>query len=154
LAEIFATYWPVILAALAIGLITGLLTFRPRQRIRLTDSAPLRPHMADQAPASILGHEAEVTTRHVLGTEEASVGGQADDLERLKGVGPKLASLLAARGINRFEQLAKLTDSEVERLDSELGAFQGRLRRDRVVEQAAYLARGDVDGFEQRFGKL
>jgi hypothetical protein len=28
------------------------------------------------------------------------------------------------------------------------------LRRDRIVEQAVYLARGDIDGFEEHFGKL
>jgi hypothetical protein len=43
---------------------------------------------------------------------------------------------------------------EVERLDESLGAFRGRLTRDRVVEQADYLARGDIDGFEEKFGKL
>lgn len=154
MAEVFRTYWPVILAALAIGLIVGLLIFRPRQRIRLTDSAPLRPHMAQRGEETVLGHEAGVTAKHVLGSEENAGASAADDLEQLKGVGPKLASMLIARGICRFDQLAKLTESEVERLDDELGAFRGRLRRDRVVEQSAYLARGDLDGFEQRFGKL
>ena len=46
MAELFNTYWPVILVALLIGLIVGYLMFRPRQRVRLTDSAPVRPHMA------------------------------------------------------------------------------------------------------------
>jgi predicted flap endonuclease-1-like 5' DNA nuclease len=47
-----------------------------------------------------------------------------------------------------------MTDSELQLLDEHLGAFRGRLERDRVVEQAGYLASGDVDGFERRFGKL
>jgi predicted flap endonuclease-1-like 5' DNA nuclease len=72
----------------------------------------------------------------------------------LKGVGPKLAQKLHENGIMRFEQLATLSPNEVAILDSKLGAFKGRLERDRVVEQAAYLARGDRDGFEARFGKL
>jgi predicted flap endonuclease-1-like 5' DNA nuclease len=72
----------------------------------------------------------------------------------MKGVGPKLADALHARGFARFEQLAGLSGEEVERIDSQLGAFRGRIRRDRIVEQAQYLARGDQDGFEQRFGKL
>ena len=62
--------------------------------------------------------------------------------------------MLKARGLTRYEQLAKLTDEELERLDAGLGAFQGRLQRDRVVEQADYLARGDIDGYEQKFGKV
>jgi predicted flap endonuclease-1-like 5' DNA nuclease len=42
----------------------------------------------------------------------------------------------------------------VERIDAELGAFRGRLVRDRIVEQAAFLARGDQAGYEASFGKL
>ena len=154
MSEIFSTYWPVILIALLIGLIVGFLVFRPRQTVRLTDSAPKRPHMSDRRGETVFGHEAEVTTKHVLGAEKAVPGGAADDLERLKGVGPKLAAMLHAHGLTRFDQIAKLTGSEVERIDEDLGAFRGRLQRDRIVEQADYLARGDLDGFEQRFGKL
>ena len=57
-------------------------------------------------------------------------------------------------GITRFEQLAKLSEGDLDRLDQHLGAFKGRLERDQVPLQADYLARGDEDGFEQRFGKL
>ena len=155
MAELLNAYWPVILIALLIGLIVGFLVFRPRQRVRLSDSAPVRPHMAAGRKDTVFGHEAGVTTEHVLRPGTAvPPEGPADDLERLKGVGPKLAAMLAAHGLTRFDQVAKLTDSELERLDADLGVFRGRLQRDRVVEQADYLARGDIDGFEQRFGKL
>lgn len=77
-----------------------------------------------------------------------------DNLQVLKGVGPKLAQKLADQGILRFEQLASLSDTEVSLLEDKLGPFKGRLTRDRVVEQASYLARGDTDGFEARFGRL
>ncbi|TMJ16379.1 MAG: hypothetical protein E6G94_04440 [Alphaproteobacteria bacterium] len=56
--------------------------------------------------------------------------------------------------ITRFDQLAALSANEVEILDSRMGAFRGRVARDRLVEQACYLARGDTDGFEANFGKL
>lgn len=151
--EVFDAYWPVILVAVLIGLVVGFLIFRPRQRVRLTDSAPIRPHMAVQGGETVFGHEAEVTTKHVLGDHGTPIK-PGDELERLKGVGPKLAAMLNARGISRFEQIARLSDTEVDRIDAELGAFRGRMRRDRIVEQADYLARGDADGFEQKFGKL
>jgi predicted flap endonuclease-1-like 5' DNA nuclease len=77
-----------------------------------------------------------------------------DDLCALKGVGPKFAEALQGAGFTRYEQIAHLTPTEIERLDSRLGTFAGRITRDRIVEQADYLARGDTDGFEQRFGKL
>ena len=80
--------------------------------------------------------------------------GPPDNLVLLKGVGPKFAELLNERGIVKFAQIAHLTADEIDRLDPTLGPFRGRLERDRIVEQAQYLARGDVDGFEQRFGKI
>lgn len=152
MAELFNAYWPVIVIAVMMGVLVGFLIFRPRQRVRLTDSAPVRPHMKGRE--TVLEHEAEVTVQHVIGAAGSIPPEPADELERLKGVGPKLASMLKAHGLTRYEQIAKLTDRELERLDADLGAFRGRLQRDRVVEQANYLARGDVDGFEQHFGKL
>lgn len=78
----------------------------------------------------------------------------ADELTRLKGVGPKLAAMLNEQGISRYEQLASMDDAQLEALDSRLGNFKGRLARDRVPEQARYLASGDTAGFEATFGKL
>ncbi|HYE27755.1 MAG TPA: hypothetical protein VEA61_05925 [Allosphingosinicella sp.] len=80
--------------------------------------------------------------------------GPPDNLQLLKGVGPKLAAQLNEFGITRFDQLAGLTDNEVALLDRRMGAFEGRIARDRLVEQACYLERGDKDGFEAKFGKL
>ncbi len=94
----------------------------------------------------------------VLGVDAHSdlppAAGPPDNLQTLKGVGPKLAQKLNENGITRFEQLAGLSATEVAMLDGKLGPFKGRLERDRIVEQASYLARGDRDGFEARFGSL
>jgi predicted flap endonuclease-1-like 5' DNA nuclease len=166
MSELLNDYWPAILIALVIALIVGFIVFRPRQRVRLTDSAPIRPHMTAQrdsrgesndiiseaaaAASDVSGEIIGARVHHHL----AAAGGATDELERIKGVGPKLAEMLRARGFMRFEQLAHLTPQEVEMLDEQLGPFRGRIRRDRIVEQATYLARGDVDGFEQHFGKL
>ena len=80
--------------------------------------------------------------------------GPPDDLTVMKGVGPKLVARLHENGITRFVQLARLSDNEVTILDEKMGPFKGRLRRDQIVEQARYLARGDRDGFEAQFGKI
>ena len=77
-----------------------------------------------------------------------------DSLTRLKGVGPKLAAMLNEQGITRYEQLASMDDAQLAALDARLGTFKGRLARDRVPEQARYLASGDTAGFEATFGKL
>jgi len=154
-------YWWLIFVLVA--LVLAFLLLRPRQRVTLTDSAPKRPHMQDarREGRGIAGEAAAATsdvTGQLLGArvhQELSGGKDpADDLCLLKGVGPKFADALHALGFHRFDQLAHLSPNEIERLDSQLGAFRGRIARDRIVEQADYLARGDTDGFEQRFGAL
>ncbi len=164
--ELMNEYWPVILVALVVALIAAFLIFRPRQRVRLTDSAPLRPHMAaprdSRAESNDIVSEAAAAASDVSGEiigapvhrHWSNTSGAIDDLQRIKGVGPKLADMLRERGFMRFEQLAHLTPEEVAMLDEQLGPFRGRIQRDRIAEQAAYLARGDTDGFEQHFGKL
>ena len=164
MVEVYDAYWPIILVALAIGLITGYLLLRPRQRVKLTDSTPIRPHMPPRRSGEGKGLSDEIAaaTSDVAGQLLGShvhrhlpgASGPPDNLEKLKGVGPKLATMLNGMGIIRFEQLARLSEAEVERIDASLGAFRGRLTRDQVVAQADYLARGDIDGFEHRFGKL
>jgi predicted flap endonuclease-1-like 5' DNA nuclease len=155
-------WWLILLAAIAIAIAVVLL--RPRQRVKLTDSAPTRPHMATSRPPEGRGlaGEAAAAASDVSGellgapVRRNLDGGdkEGDDLCLIKGVGPKFADALAKLGFHRFEQLAQLTPTEIERLDDQLGAFGGRITRDRIVEQAEYLARNDIDGFEQRFGKL
>ena len=156
-------YWPYVVIALAIAIVIGLIVARPRQRVALTDSAPLRPHMVNRPREGRgLAGEAAAATSDVAGElfrapvrrELDGHKSPADDFILLKGVGPKFADALHALGFDRFEQLANLTPAEIERLDRQLGAFSGRIARDRIVEQAEYLARGDIDGYEQRFGKL
>ena len=78
----------------------------------------------------------------------------ADDLLRIKGVGPKLVALLASLGVTRFAQIAAWDEAEIDRIDAQLTPFEGRIRRDSWVEQANFLASGDVAGFEARFGKV
>ena len=155
--SLLVQYWPAALIGALVALALLYLLLRPRQRVTLTDSAPVRPHMgvSRDAPAKGLAATAAGAilsphTRDPL----APPSGPPDDLAMLKGVGPKLAALLNTHGIVRFDQIASLTEVQVDDLDQELGAFRGRLKRDHVVDQADYLARGDVDGFEQRYGKL
>ena len=158
--DTLAANWPLILIGLVVILALAFLLLRPRQRVSLTDSAPRRPHMTGEGKS--LADEAAAATSDVAGAvlgtrvhaELPGASGPADDLLRLKGVGPKMAGLLNERGITRYDQIAKLSDHQVEALDESLGAFRGRFSRDRIVEQAHYLARGDSDGFEARFGKL
>jgi predicted flap endonuclease-1-like 5' DNA nuclease len=80
--------------------------------------------------------------------------GEPDDLRRIKGVGPKLVALLHGLGVTRYAQIAAWTEADIDRIDAQLGAFAGRIRRDNWVEQARFLAADDTAGFEAQFGKL
>ena len=75
-----------------------------------------------------------------------------DDLLLIKGLGPKIRHQLAELGITRFAQIAAWDDAEIDRIDAQLGRFQGRIRRDQWVEQARLLAAGDSAGFAAQFG--
>jgi predicted flap endonuclease-1-like 5' DNA nuclease len=86
--------------------------------------------------------------------EIAAAGGEGDDLRKIKGLGPKLVGILAQQGVTRFDQIAAWSDADVDRIDATLGTFAGRIRRDNWVEQAKFLAAGDLAGFEGKFGKL
>ena len=77
----------------------------------------------------------------------------ADDLTRIKGLGPKLAVLLGELGVTSYAQIAAWSDADVERIDAELGRFKGRITRDQWIEQAKLLAAGDEAAFTDKFGR-
>lgn len=77
-----------------------------------------------------------------------------DNLLRLKGVGPKIATLLKAEGITRYAQIAAWSDADLAAIDAKLGSFAGRPRRDNWVDQARLLASGDTAAYEATYGKL
>lgn len=76
------------------------------------------------------------------------------ELLRIKGLGPKLVDQLAALGVTRLDQVAAWDEAEIDRIDAQLGRFQGRIRRDDWPAQARLLAGGDVAAYEARFGRL
>lgn len=78
----------------------------------------------------------------------------ADDLGRIKGVGPKLKALLTSLGVTTYAQIAAWTDEDIAKLDAQLGTFAGRAKRDNWVEQAKLLASGDTAAYEAKFGKV
>src|SRR5437763_14138388 len=148
--DLIREYWWAI--AIVVALVLAFILLRPKQRVTLTDSAPVRPHMAHaKSPPQGRGvaGEAAAAASDVAGEilhapVHQTLDGETtphDDLSRLKGVGPKFADALRSMGFNRYEKIASLTATEIERIDGQIGAFRGRLTRDRIVEQAAYLAR-------------
>lgn len=122
-------------------------------------TAPLPPTLpmglagAGTAVAAAI-EEAQLEAEAESAAETDASAAEADDLTRIKGLGPKLAATLRDLGVTRFEQIAAWSDADIDRIDAQLGRFQGRIRRDGWVEQAGYLAKGDIEGFRARFGAV
>jgi NADH-quinone oxidoreductase subunit E len=72
---------------------------------------------------------------------EGARGGAADDLKKIKGVGPGLEKTLNEMGIYHYDQIAKWTDAEVAWVDARL-KFKGRIVRDGWIAQAQSMANG------------
>lgn len=76
-------------------------------------------------------------------------GGQKDDLKRIKGVGRVNEGRLNELGIYHFDQIATWGRTEVDWVDDYL-TFKGRIDREKWVQQAKVLARGDDTEFSKR----
>ena len=82
-------------------------------------------------------------------TLSAARDGGADDLKRIKGVGPKLEQTLNDLGFYHFDQVAAWTEAEIAWVDSRL-KFKGRIERDGWLDQAKILAAGGETEFSKR----
>ena len=84
----------------------------------------------------------------------AKAVGEPDNLRLIKGVGPKLTTLLSNLDITRFDQIAAWNADDIAEVDKYLESFSGRITRDSWIDQAKYLAKDDIAGFEKKYGKL
>lgn len=167
-------YLPLIVIALALFAVLVWIIGRTSRRARVTDeegapgifrdvleegAAPAARNQAlIDAPRTVVAEPVpapEPVPQPAPEPEPATApaaSGPADDLTRIKGLGPKLAALLGEFGVTTFAQIAAWTPEEVERIDAKLGRFAGRIVRDQWVEQAKFLDAGDEPGFTARFG--
>jgi predicted flap endonuclease-1-like 5' DNA nuclease len=67
------------------------------------------------------------------------------DLERVKGIGPKTAMLLAAEGIVDLASLVNLDDARIAEIAKRRPVIAERLLREQWREQAASVLAGLVD---------
>ncbi len=76
-------------------------------------------------------------------TLEAPREGGADDLKRVRGIGPRLEEALNAMGIYHLDQIASWQAAELAWVDRNIEGFRGRAIRDDWVGQAKVLLRGE-----------
>jgi len=163
--------WLVIaaLVVLALAVAWWILAGSRRTRIERSGEAPSEglPARRNQALIDARSVQPEVdlpppTPEGLAGVGEAVAATarpmhervQVDNLKKIKGIGPKVEGLLNSLGITSYSQIAAWDDDEIDRVDAQLGAFAGRIRRDDWPAQARYLAAGDMAAFEDRFGRL
>ena len=179
MAMLFENYWWLFVIALLLGVIVAWWVFAINARTKVPPArkpdaldegaAPARRNQAliDAPPAAYAAPAAPPPPAPPAATESAAAPAPAptpapapapathgDDLMRIKGIGPKLKARLTELGITSLDEIAAWTEADINRIDAQLGAFQGRIRRDSWIEQARYLANNDMAGFEARFGKL
>ncbi len=126
-----------------------------RKRARILESSVDEAEVASpnglHEPIDLMGDDEEDSAREGAGDDdddgaprpptflEAPVHGDPDDLQRIKGVGPKLAQTLNDLGVFYFAQIARWSDRQVGEVDGQL-RFRGRIDRDDWRGQARVLA--------------
>ena len=119
---------------------------------------PAKPVVAPAAAAPLAADKAAASveaTPPVAGKPNIPAAvGEPDNLRLIKGVGPKLNTLLNGLGVTRFDQIADWKEAEITEVDQYLETFSGRITRDAWIDQAKFLAKDDIAGFEKKYGKL
>ena len=146
----------LILIAAVVAVVAIVLLLRPKRTRAVPGTTDEPPVVATFAAEGLLDPIAAVTPEALDAVPIAIpvAEGPPDPLTTIKGLGPRAAARLGELGITRYDQLAALSGAALEAVDAQMGTFQGRIARDRWVEQAGHLATGDTAGFEAKFGRL
>ncbi len=165
MAQLVEANWILLAAALLIGVIVAWWVFSANRKVRVAkedksgaDALARRNHALIDAPPAAVTAPAPIAAPSNAPVPQSApqsapgIAAKADDLSLIKGLGPKLKAQLADLGITNFAQIAAWDDADIDRVDAQLGRFQGRIRRDDWVAQARLLAAGDSTGFASQFG--
>lgn len=178
MTELLQANWPFLLVALLIGLAVAWWVFAASRKTSIqrdaaaddagavakrnqalidtppvAASVPAAPPEPAAEPAPPPPPPSEVSPAPAPAVTEAPAPQSGDDLTRIKGLGPKLATILAEQGITSFDQIAGWSEADIARVDASLGRFEGRITRDNWVEQARMLSAGDMTAYEAKFGR-
>lgn len=77
---------------------------------------------------------------------------RVDDLTRIEGIGPKVASVLQEAGIRNFDALSRAEPGEIQGVLNTAGLQM--MRPEGWIDQARLAARDDWDGLEKLQGEL
>ncbi|MCV3207249.1 proton-conducting membrane transporter [Mesorhizobium sp. YC-39] len=105
---------------------------------------------AGAAKTSTAAKKAAPAAKKTTAAKATAAAGKANDLRRLIGIGPANERLLKGLGVTTYAQIAAWTAADVARIEKTLN-FDGRIERERWIEQAKLLAAGDETEFARRF---
>lgn len=124
----------------------------PKPEPKPAPQAPSEPTRSMVQPSAPLAGQTELaarkgTWRYEGAAEDAASAsapkgltaprdGGADDLKKIKGIGPKVETMLNDLGIYHYDQIAAFSDAELAWVDDNLKGFRGRASRDNWVAQA------------------
>ena len=152
MSELLAENWILLAIALVVGLLVAWFLFRSTRRTRVTGT---KKDVLDEGAERAQRNSALVEAAPAAASDPQPLkvsDGNGDDLTRIKGVGPKLAALLESLGVTSFAQIAAWDEAEIDRIDGQLGRFEGRIRRDDWTGQARLLADGNAADFNRKYG--
>ncbi len=98
----------------------------------ITEDAPnlLDPHLDD---------EEDTVEADALVNDSESFDDDTDDLKQIKGVGPAIEKTLNDLGIYRFNQIAEMSEYDIDRVAQQFRGFRSRIYREDWVGQARSL---------------
>ncbi len=146
--------WLLLLGAFLLGLFLGWWIWRCRKDLAVAGT----PQRASAAPATRQNFVASAPAAPARPTGTAPklysspTDGPADDLKKVKGIGPGIEKLLNTTGIYYYNQIATWTDDHVTWIDNKL-QFPGRITRENWISQAKTLRDGGRTEFADRYEK-
>ncbi len=98
--------------------------------------------IAEDAPNLLDTHlddEEDTVEADALVNDSESADDESDDLKQIKGVGPAIEKTLNDLGIYRFNQIAEMSEYDIDRVAQQLKGFRSRIYREDWVGQARSL---------------
>ncbi len=112
-------------------------------------ASPAKASATKMSPAKASSAKASSAKAASTKATAANSSGK-DNLRRLIGIGPVNERKLNGHGITTFAQIAAWKAADIKRVEEYL-EFDGRIERERWVEQAKLLAAGNEKEFARRF---
>ena len=93
----------------------------------------------DTGDSDILDVSTSDDDTHAEYHNDIDVAANRDDLKKIKGVGPAIEKTLNELGIFRFDQIAEMSEYDIDRVARRLKGFHSRIYREDWIGQAREL---------------